>query len=92
MPDVTIPTLSHLAAGPDPNCPECPEPADHDDGYFSWAACIACHSRLGGLRYAAHAVLSDHTADHIDVCSDCLEAIAGSDETNRLQPLLDNYP
>lgn len=91
MPDVTIPTLRHLAVGPAPDCPECPDPPDHDDGFFSWAPCIACHSRLGGMRYAAHAVLSDHTYDHIDVCVDCFQSIAGNDETDRLQPLLNNY-
>lgn len=91
MPEPTIPTLRYLSPGPAPDCPECPESAD-DEGYFSWGSCTACQCPLGGMRYAAHAVLSDHTYDHIDVCADCLLVIAGNDDTDRLQPLLDSYP
>ena len=53
--------LRYLSAGPGPNCIEYPDSAD-DDGYFYWGSCTACQCPLGGMRYAAHAVLSDHTA------------------------------
>jgi len=53
-----------------------------DEGSFSWHACELCGSHLGGDRFAAHATKQEngkweHT--HLDVCSDCLMAMANGE-------------
>ena len=92
MPIIT-PILSHPAAGPAPGCIDCPENgnAAYDDGYFSWAACPGCPEPEGGIRYAAHAVFADHSYDHMDICGDCLNAIANEDTEGRTDRLSTRY-
>ena len=88
------PALRHLAAGPAVGCPDCPNNGrqEYDDGYFSWtSACPGYPTSEGGIRYAAHAVFVDHSYDHIDICGDCLNAIANQDNEGRTDRLASRY-
>ena len=90
IPDNTI--VRHLSPGPTPDCPDCPE-NEHgeDDGFFSWSSCLGCPEPEGGLRYAAHVVFVDHSYDHINICGDCLLAVANEDTEGRTDRILNAY-
>jgi len=68
-------------------CPSCdgqgdvtPDECDETSGEseFSWSACDACGSRLGGSRYPAHGFLRGELV-HLSVCTDCLCYAANGD-------------
>jgi hypothetical protein len=46
---------------------------------FSWQACEACGSSLGGDRHPAHGVDEDDQIVHLDICTDCLMFSANGD-------------
>lgn len=89
--------LQALSVGtyPDSNCDKgaCEFHSEEagDEGSFSWSNCDTCWSRLGGNRYAAHALIPlDKPKDpsrplmgaevlHLEVCTDCLIFIANGD-------------
>jgi hypothetical protein len=53
-----------------------------DEGHFSWQPCDFCGSRLGGDRYAAHAIFKDdetETIEHFEICEDCIFYMANGD-------------
>lgn len=91
MPDQI--TLRHFAAGTATSCRECSSAgyATADAGFFSWSQCSGCHSPLGGMRYAAHAVFTDHSYEHLNICTDCLDAMAGTDPEGRMDALTERY-
>ena len=97
MPNATPPpapvTILLLSPGPTPGCQDCPDNGrqDWDDGYFSWGDCPGCPVPEGGIRYAAHVVFTDQTYDHLNVCGDCLLAIADTDPEGRTDRLLAAY-
>ena len=54
-----------------------------DEGHFSWSQCDLCGSHFGGDRFAAHAsqeVGGKWTHTHLDVCADCLFALANGED------------
>lgn len=91
MPDQL--TLRHFATGAALGCRECSGAGYTTTvaGFFSWAQCSGCHSPLGGMRYAAHAVFTDHSYEHINICTDCLSAMAGTDPEGRMDALTERY-
>jgi len=72
--------LSFLSTGACKCCAECglgESPSDHaielaDEPSFSWHACDACGSTLGGDRHPAHGRTDGGKLLHLSVCSDCL--------------------
>lgn len=69
--------MSHLSVGTCDTCSECQDSTD--EGRFSWSACDACGSSLGGDRFAAHYIDDtdcERQPNHIEVCVDCLQYIA----------------
>lgn len=72
--------LSFISTGACPGCEECglgESPSDHDldlasEAGFSWHACEACGSKLGGDRHPAHGKDSNGKLIHLSVCTDCL--------------------
>jgi len=44
---------------------------EDSEAFFSWSACEACGSTLGGDRYAAHGCI-DGNVVHFHICTDCL--------------------
>lgn len=62
-----------------PNCsgsgyiaPSLDEFTSANESSFSWHACEACGSTLGGDRHPAHGVDKDGAILHLSVCTDCL--------------------
>lgn len=53
------------------------EPTEHEtelagEPHFSWSACEACGSSLGGNREPAHGRTKDGSLLHFSVCADCV--------------------
>lgn len=72
--------LEFVSTGACPGCDECGLPKDageHEleiagEPHFSWHACEACGSTLGGNRYPAHGRDKDGALIHFRICEDCL--------------------
>ncbi len=43
-----------------------------NEGHFSSQACEICGSRLGGDRFAAHALDDNNEIIHFEICTDCV--------------------
>ena len=78
--------LTYVSVGACPGCDDCGMPEGSDDydtfgeSHFSWSPCECCDSSLGGDRSPAHAVASDGSIVHMDVCTDCVMYLANGDE------------
>lgn len=72
--------LTHLSTGACRGCATCALPEDATDEEvdarneesFSWQACDACGTSLGGTRYSAHGRSKDLGVLHLEVCPECL--------------------
>lgn len=72
--------LSFVSTGACPGCDECglsDEPTEQErelaeEPSFSWSACEACGSSLGGNRHPAHGIMEDGAILHLSICMDCL--------------------
>jgi len=63
--------LDNVRVGRIRDCLQCDDGCD--DGEFSYHTCDCCDTKVGGLRYAAHALsIQWDTLRHLTICEDCL--------------------
>ena len=56
-----------------------------EEASFSWSACDACGSSLGGDRHTAHGFDREGNLYHLDICTDCLFYLEYGDEPENIE-------